>query len=57
MFVGPVPRLPGKLQVKIYQGQDDSAKPKSIGSISDPGTNCTAVSFKKQPKGAFQIQR
>ena len=50
MFVGPVPGLPGKLCFNIYQGQNDFAKPQSMGFISAMSLHCTSDLFKKITK-------
>ena len=48
--VGPAPELPGKLYLNIYQGQNDLAKPQSMGSISAPSTHYMSALLKKITK-------
>lgn len=48
MFVGPAPGLPGKLYLNTYQGQNDFAKPQSMGFNSAMSIHCTSDLFKKK---------
>lgn len=45
MFVGLVVRFPGKVYFNSDQGQNNPAKPQSMGSITPVRTYCTSDRF------------